>query len=161
MSKITQFARRASRLPGKILCRKPSLATRDKKASTTFARTAFVAAVRQDLDMSPLRLRFLRSRVIPALTHWGCLYIAAPRLFPGRTILILMSRVPIDQIMGMPTSERVELAQQIWESVFDHPEELPLTNAQRDELESRWIAFQQNPNEGEPWADVRKSLLKE
>jgi putative addiction module component (TIGR02574 family) len=67
----------------------------------------------------------------------------------------------MDQIMDLPPAERVELAQQIWESVFDHPEEVPLTTSQRDELEGRWLAFQQNPDEGEPWEDVKRSLLNE
>lgn len=72
-----------------------------------------------------------------------------------------MSRVPIEQILELPTAERVELAQQIWESVFDHPEGVFLTTAQRDELERRWIAFEKNPDEGEPWEDVKRSLLDE
>jgi len=72
-----------------------------------------------------------------------------------------MSRVSLDAILELPAVERVELAQQIWESVFDHPEALPLTPAQRDELERRWQVFQERPDEGEAWEDVRKSLLSE
>jgi len=73
----------------------------------------------------------------------------------------IMSRVPIDQILELPAAERVELAQQIWESVFDHPEGVLLTTPQKEELERRWIAFEQNPDEGEPWEDVKRSLLDE
>jgi len=36
----------------------------------------------------------------------------------------------------------------------------PLTMAQKEELERR-IAFQQHPDEGEPWEDVKASLLAE
>ena len=72
-----------------------------------------------------------------------------------------MSRVSLDQILDLPPAERVEIAQEIWESVFDHPENLPLTQAQKDELERRWRAFKRNPDEGEPWEDVKKSLLEE
>ena len=71
-----------------------------------------------------------------------------------------MSRVP-SQILELPAEERVEIAQQIWESVVDHPESLPITAAQRDELERRWQAFQENPDEGEPWEDVKRALLDE
>jgi putative addiction module component (TIGR02574 family) len=73
----------------------------------------------------------------------------------------IMSRVPIDQILELPAAERVELAQQIWESVFDHPEGVLLTTPQREELERRWITFEQNPDEGEPWEDVKRALLDE
>ena len=71
-----------------------------------------------------------------------------------------MSRVP-SQILELPAEERVEIAQQIWECVVDHPESLPITAAQRDELERRWQAFQENPDEGEPWEDVKRALLDE
>lgn len=72
-----------------------------------------------------------------------------------------MSRVPLDQILELPATDRVEIAQVIWESVFEHPEAVPLTQAQKDELERRWRLFEQNPDEGEPWDDVKRSLLSE
>ena len=72
-----------------------------------------------------------------------------------------MSRVPLDQILELPAADRVEIAQLIWESVFEHPEAVPLTQAQKDELERRWRAFEQNPDEGEPWDEVKRSLLSE
>jgi putative addiction module component (TIGR02574 family) len=37
----------------------------------------------------------------------------------------------------------------------------PLTKGQRDELERRWLDYQANPDEGEPWEDVKKALLAE
>jgi putative addiction module component (TIGR02574 family) len=72
-----------------------------------------------------------------------------------------MSRAPIDQILDLPAAERVEIAQRIWESVIEHPEDILLTESQRDELERRWRAFEQNPDEGEAWEDVKRSLLSE
>ena len=72
-----------------------------------------------------------------------------------------MTRVPIEQILELPLAERVELAQQIWESVFEQSEDIPLTTAQKEELERRWRAFQRRPDEGEPWEDVKRSLLNE
>lgn len=72
-----------------------------------------------------------------------------------------MGRVAFKQILELPAPERVELVQQIWESLIEHPGDVPLTPAQRDELERRWLAFEQNPDEGEPWEDVKKSLFDE
>ncbi len=72
-----------------------------------------------------------------------------------------MSRPALDQILQLPAAERVEIAQEIWESVFDHPEGVLLTDAEKEELERRWEAFEQNPDEGEPWDDVKRSLLSE
>jgi len=73
----------------------------------------------------------------------------------------IMTRPPIDQILELPVAERVEIAQQIWDSVLEHPEAVLLTHAQREELDRRWQAFEQRPDEGEPWEDVKRSLLSE
>lgn len=72
-----------------------------------------------------------------------------------------MNRAPLDQILDLPAAERVEIAQRIWESVHEHPDAVLLTQGQRDELERRWLAFERNPDEGEPWEDVKRSLLSE
>lgn len=72
-----------------------------------------------------------------------------------------MSRAAIDEILDLPTVERVEIVQAIWESIVARPESVPLTVAQSEELERRWKDLQDNPDEGEPWDDVKKSLLKE
>jgi putative addiction module component (TIGR02574 family) len=72
-----------------------------------------------------------------------------------------MNRAPLDQILDLPATERVEIAQRIWESVLDHPDAVLLTQTQRDELERRWRAFERNPDEGESWEDVERSLLSE
>ena len=36
-----------------------------------------------------------------------------------------------------------------------------LTEEERDELERRWRAFQEDPNEGRPWEEVKRELLHE
>ena len=81
---------------------------------------------------------------------------------PGSSkIGAIMSRSPLDEILELPTAQRVEIAQEIWESVFEHPDDVFLTSAQKEELERRWRAFEENPDEGEPWEDVKQSLLSE
>lgn len=44
---------------------------------------------------------------------------------------------------------------------MNDPDDVLLTDAQREELERRWVAFERNPDEGEPWEDVMRSLLDE
>jgi hypothetical protein len=41
--------------------------------------------------------------------------------------------------------------------MIEHPDD-DITPAQREELERRWIDFHQNPDDGESWSDVLKSL---
>lgn len=72
-----------------------------------------------------------------------------------------MSRVSLDEILELPPAERVAVVQEIWESMVAKPDTVPITLAQREELERRWTAFQQDPDEGEPWDDVKASLRRE
>ena len=72
-----------------------------------------------------------------------------------------MSRVPIDHILELPTAERVAIVQEIWESMLEHPDDVAITAAQREELERRWVDLQQNADDGESWSDVKKSLMNE
>jgi putative addiction module component (TIGR02574 family) len=72
-----------------------------------------------------------------------------------------MTRAQIEEILELPPLERVAIAQEIWESVVSDSNALPLSAGQRDELERRWLEFQQNPDEGESWDEVKKSLLSE
>ncbi|HET8798125.1 MAG TPA: addiction module protein [Thermoanaerobaculia bacterium] len=72
-----------------------------------------------------------------------------------------MSRAPLDEILDLPAPDRLEIVQILWESLFAHPEAILLTQVQKDELERRWRAFERNPDEGEPWEDVKRSLLGE
>jgi len=72
-----------------------------------------------------------------------------------------MSRVSIDHILELPTAERVAIVQEIWESMLERPDDVEITAAQRTELERRWVELQQNPDDGESWENVKKSLQNE
>jgi putative addiction module component (TIGR02574 family) len=70
-------------------------------------------------------------------------------------------RITVDQLLEIPTAERVELAQAIWDSVAQTPENVPLTQAQRDELDRRLKAFERNPSAGSTWESLKRSLRGE
>ena len=72
-----------------------------------------------------------------------------------------VTRITLDQLLEMPTAERVELAQAIWESVAQNPDNVPLTQAQLEELERRLEAFERNPNAGSTWEFLKSSLRGE
>ncbi|HEX8152103.1 MAG TPA: addiction module protein [Thermoanaerobaculia bacterium] len=72
-----------------------------------------------------------------------------------------MARVSIDHILELPIEERVEIVNRIWASVTVNPEAVALTPSQCEELDRRWKSLQDDPDEGEPWEDVKRSLLDE
>ena len=54
--------------------------------------------------------------------------------------------------------ERVQLAEELWESLADLEEDLPLTPAQAEELDRRLAAYQRDRDPGAPWAEALQAL---
>jgi putative addiction module component (TIGR02574 family) len=68
---------------------------------------------------------------------------------------------PIDlKLSELTVAERIQLAEDLWDSVAADTGELPLTDAQRAELESRLTDFQRDPSSGESWEVVRERIAK-
>lgn len=60
----------------------------------------------------------------------------------------------------LSAAERVELAEDLWDSIIDSPDALPLTDAQKAELDSRLEAHASESDQGSPWSEVRGRLSK-
>jgi len=65
------------------------------------------------------------------------------------------------EIRQLPISERVQLVEQIWNSIADDKKQFPLTDSQKAELDRRLAAQASDPHRGSPWDDVKKRLLGE
>lgn len=64
------------------------------------------------------------------------------------------------EILAMSVSERIQLAQDIWDSIAAVPETLTLTEKQQQELSRRMESYRQHPQKGESWATVKDKLGK-
>lgn len=58
----------------------------------------------------------------------------------------------------LSVEERLQLIEDLWESVADDPEALPLTDAQAEELDRRLEAYRQDGDPGRPWREVLDGL---
>ncbi len=70
-----------------------------------------------------------------------------------------MSKVFVEDVLALSVSERIQLVEDIWDSIAAQPEPLPLTQAQRDELDLRLEDLQQHPEDGSPWEEVKSRVL--
>ena len=66
----------------------------------------------------------------------------------------------LTDILQMSVSERIQLAEDIWDSIAAVPEALPLTEAERQELDRRLEAYARNPDEGIPWDELRENVRR-
>jgi putative addiction module component (TIGR02574 family) len=69
-----------------------------------------------------------------------------------------MSRLAKNDIMGLSISERIQLVEDIWDSIAIVPETLQLTEEQKWELDRRLDDYHNNPGKGSPWEVVRERI---
>ena len=67
----------------------------------------------------------------------------------------------LDAIRKLSLDERIRLVEQIWDSVAEDPDAaaLPITPAQREELDRRLADAEARPGEGAPWSEVKARVL--
>ena len=61
-------------------------------------------------------------------------------------------------IARLSTEERLRLMEELWESLRATPEGIPLTNAQREELDRRLDELDREGPTGIPWEEVFRNI---
>jgi len=68
------------------------------------------------------------------------------------------------KIFEMSVAQRILLVEELWDSIADNPEAIPITDSQKKELEKRLDAYYASPEAGTSWelhAKRDPKLLKE
>ncbi len=63
-------------------------------------------------------------------------------------------------IEQLSVAQRILLVEEIWDTIADAQEEVPLTEAQKSDLQRRVAAYQANPRAGSSWEEVKARLLE-
>jgi len=71
-----------------------------------------------------------------------------------------MGKVLISDILALSVAERIRLTQEIWDSIAAVPDSVPLSQADREELDRRLAAYHADPTAGSPWPEVRDRLSR-
>jgi putative addiction module component (TIGR02574 family) len=66
----------------------------------------------------------------------------------------------LDQILSLSVEERIQLVEAIWDSIAESPDALPVTDAQRAELDRRLATHLREPDATRPWPQVRDELKR-
>ena len=64
------------------------------------------------------------------------------------------------EIHSLSVSDRLQLLEEIWDSLVETPKAVPVTVAQRKELARRRRAHARNPSAAKTWAEVRARLRR-
>jgi len=71
-----------------------------------------------------------------------------------------MEKTTIGDLLELSISERIQLVEDLWDSIAAVPEALPLSEAQKQELDRRLDAYHEDPNAGSPWELVKERIRK-
>jgi len=71
-----------------------------------------------------------------------------------------MKQLKTGDFLELSVSERIQLVEDIWDSVAAVPDSVPLTEEQKDELDRRLSAYHKYPSAGSPWKLVKERIRK-
>jgi putative addiction module component (TIGR02574 family) len=66
-----------------------------------------------------------------------------------------MKALGIDRLS---VDDRLLLLGEIWDSIAAEPDAVPITDAQKKDLQARLDAYKDNPKAGAPWEEVKARL---
>jgi putative addiction module component (TIGR02574 family) len=62
------------------------------------------------------------------------------------------------EISQLSIAERIQLAEDLWDSIAEQQEDIPLTELQQQELDRRLERYTQDPSAGSDWETVKQRL---
>ncbi len=71
-----------------------------------------------------------------------------------------MSTKALDQALKLPVPERIQLVQEIWDSVVAESAAVQVTKKQKAELDRRLADLAADPEAERPWSVVLKALKR-
>jgi putative addiction module component (TIGR02574 family) len=72
-----------------------------------------------------------------------------------------MSSSLLDEIRKLSLAERIQLVEDVWDSIAAEGEELPVPGSHRTELARRREEQRRSPEDVVPWEEVRRELWAE
>lgn len=70
-----------------------------------------------------------------------------------------MKTLTLSEIAEMPIQQRIQLVEDIWNSIAAKPEAVPVPEWHKQELEKRLQAYHSNPDEGSTWSEVKQRVV--
>jgi putative addiction module component (TIGR02574 family) len=64
----------------------------------------------------------------------------------------------VAEILQLSVAERIQIVEDIWDSISTSPEDLALSETEKAELDKRLESYKQQPNEGIEWGTLKKNL---
>jgi len=67
-------------------------------------------------------------------------------------------KTQVSEVFDLKKSEKLQLVEDLWDSIAAEPESVPVTEWQKAELQRRKQKYLKNPNAGSSWTDVKHRI---
>ena len=71
----------------------------------------------------------------------------------------ILSPKIIDEIKNLNVQKKLEIVEDIWQSIFKSGENLPVSAAHKKDLDKRLKNYKDNPDDGSTWEEVKKRIV--
>ncbi len=62
------------------------------------------------------------------------------------------------QVFELALSEKLQLLEDLWDSIASDPDQIPVLDWQKEELAKRKVAYLQNPDSGSSWEAAKERI---
>ena len=70
-----------------------------------------------------------------------------------------MKPISASEIIEIPIDQRIQLVEDILDSIAEVPKSVKVPDWHKKEIENRLENYHANPNEESPWAEVKEKIL--
>jgi len=70
-----------------------------------------------------------------------------------------MSKITATDALELSIPERIQLVEDIWDTITANASSIELTNEEKRIIDARLEKYHQNPEFGSPWEDVYKRIV--
>ncbi len=73
----------------------------------------------------------------------------------------MKKNISMSEVLKLSVAERIQLVEDVWDSIAAIPEAVPLTSKEKAALDLRLEAYHKNPSAGSPWREIKKKILSQ
>jgi len=70
-----------------------------------------------------------------------------------------MKKITATDTIALSIPERIQLVEDIWDTIATEAEAIELTEAEKRTIDERLESYHRNPDLGSPWEDVYKRMM--
>ncbi|KKO20346.1 MAG: antitoxin [Candidatus Brocadia sp.] len=70
-----------------------------------------------------------------------------------------MKEITTTDILALSIPERIQLVEDIWDTIANEPEAIELTEEEKKIIDERLEAYHRNSDLGSPWEDVYRRIV--